>query len=354
MDQDHLHFSTASRIVITVASVTVVIAGMRAANSILVPFLMAIFVAIISTPPLFWLQRKGLPMMGALLIVITAIAGIGFATAIAVGTSVDEFTRILPSYEAQLRLKLGGLSSWAQSLGLSISTEEFSKYLDPGAAVKLVTRLVNGVGNILTDTFLVSLAVIFILIETSTFPAKLRAILNNPEESIAHLDTFIANVKQYLVIKTIMSLITGAFVAICLWIIGVDFPILWGWLAFFLNFVPYVGSIIAAVPAVLLALLELGGGAVAWTAGAYIAANVVVGNIIEPRYLGKGLGLSTIVVFVSLLFWGWVLGPVGMFLSVPLTMLVKIAVESDPKTKWIGILLGAQAPEIEEEVKPSN
>ncbi|MDH3695166.1 MAG: AI-2E family transporter, partial [Gammaproteobacteria bacterium] len=180
MDQDNLHFSTASRIVITIASVTVVIAGMRAASSILVPFLMAIFVAIISTPPLFWLQRKGLPMMAALIIVIMVVAGIGFGTAIAVGTSVDEFTRILPSYDAQLRLKLGGLLTWAQSLGVSISTEEFSKYLDPGAAVKLVTSLVNGVGNVLTDAFLVSLAVIFILIETSSFPDKLRAILTNP------------------------------------------------------------------------------------------------------------------------------------------------------------------------------
>jgi predicted PurR-regulated permease PerM len=123
-------------------------------------------------------------------------------------------------------------------------------------------------------------------------------------------------------------------------VIGVDFPILWGLLAFLLNYVPTIGSIIAAVPAVLLALIQLGPASALAVTGCYVAINIGMGNVIEPRYMGRGLGLSTLVVFLSLVVWGWLLGPVGMFLSVPLTMTAKMALEANPSTTWIAYLLG--------------
>jgi len=112
-----------------------------------------------------------------------------------------------------------------------------------------------------------------------------------------------------------------------------------------MNFVPYIGSIIAAIPAVTLALLDAGPVIALSVAAGFVAVNIVVGNVLEPRYMGKGLGLSTLVVFLSLLFWGWIFGPVGMFLSTPLTMIVKIALENDPRSRWISVLLSAQAPD---------
>jgi len=135
-------------------------------------------------------------------------------------------------------------------------------------------------------------------------------------------------------------MMTGLIIAIAMWIIGVDYPVLWGVLAFMLNFVPNIGSIIAAVPAVLLAMVQLGLPSALVVAAVYVAVNVLIGNIVEPRFMGKGLGLSTLVVFVSLVFWGWVLGPVGMLLSVPLTITVKLALDSKPETQWLGHLLG--------------
>ncbi|GIT48057.1 MAG: hypothetical protein Ct9H300mP13_8530 [Gammaproteobacteria bacterium] len=137
-------------------------------------------------------------------------------------------------------------------------------------------------------------------------------------------------VKTYLVIKSVMSLITGAGIALYLIVIGVDFALLWGWIAFFMNFVPYVGSLIAAIPVIVLTLLDPGPDIALLVAFGYLAINILVGNVIEPRYLGQGLDLSTLVVFLSLVFWGWLFGPVGMFLSAPLTMLLKIAAESHP------------------------
>jgi predicted PurR-regulated permease PerM len=125
-----------------------------------------------------------------------------------------------------------------------------------------------------------------------------------------------------------------------MWLIGVDYPVLWGVLAFMLNFVPNIGSIIAAVPAVMLALVQWGVSSAVIVAAVYVAVQVMIGSIIEPKFMGRGLGLSTLVVFVSLVFWGWVLGPVGMLLSVPLTITVKLALDSKPETQWLGHLLG--------------
>jgi len=138
----------------------------------------------------------------------------------------------------------------------------------------------------------------------------------------------------------VLAIVAGLAVVILLGLIGVDYVVLWGVLAFLLNFIPNIGSIIAAVPAVLLALVQLGAPAALAAAGGYLLINTVVGTFLEPRYMGKGLGLSTLVVFLSLIFWGWVLGPVGMLLSVPLTIAIKIALDSQPNTRWMAIMLG--------------
>ena len=167
------------------------------------------------------------------------------------------------------------------------------------------------------------------------------AILGDAEDALTNFDTFINNVKHYMAIKTVVSLATGIVIAIWLAVIGVDFPVLWGLLAFFLNYVPNIGSIIAAIPAVLLATLQLGIVQALTAAAGYIVVNMVVGGVIEPRFMGRGLGLSTLVVFLSLIFWGWVLGPVGMLLSVPLTMTIKIALNSSEDTRWLAVLLGS-------------
>ncbi len=193
----------------------------------------------------------------------------------------------------------------------------------------------------LTNTFLIILTVVFILLEASDFPGKLRQAFGDPTEHMTGFGQFTETVNRYLKIKTIFSALTG----ICVWawlaVLGVDYPILWGCLAFLLNYVPNIGSIIAAVPAILLALVQLGFGSAVLVAAGYIVVNVVFGSILEPRFMGSGLGLSTLVVFLSLVFWGWVLGPVGMILSVPLTVIVKIALETGKDTRWLAVMLGS-------------
>ncbi|MFQ5544796.1 MAG: AI-2E family transporter [Acidiferrobacterales bacterium] len=329
---------------ISLAAFVVIVAGMRAAQPLLIPFLLAAFIAVISAPPLFWLQRKGVPTILALLIVLLVVIAIGFVMGTLVGTSLKDFSQSLPTYDARLREQATSILAWLSGLGVKVSEQELLNAFDPAAAMNLVASMLNGLRGVLTNSFLILLTVIFILLEASSFPAKLRAVSDSVNASLGGFDKFTENIKRYMAIKTVVSLATGIAIAIWLAIIGVDHPLLWGLLAFLFNYIPNVGSILAAVPAVLLALIQLGVGAALWSGLGYLVVNIVVGQVIEPRFMGRGLGLSTLVVFVSLVFWGWVLGPVGMFLSVPLTMTVKIALESSDETRWIAILLGPAVP----------
>ena len=330
----------AHRLLLTVASLVIVIAGMRAAAPILVPFLLSMFIAIICAPALTWLRAHRLPTALALAVVILGIVIAGSLMGLLIGSSVQDFTQALPTYQVRLHDKAVELIAWLKGFGIDASSEGLLEYMDPGAAMRLVADMLTGMGGVLTNAFLILLTVIFILFEAAGFPDKLRTALADPEASLAHLDRFTDKIKRYMAIKTWVSLATGTVIAIWLAVLGVDYPLLWGLLAFLLNYVPNIGSILAAVPAVLLALIQLGLGPALAAGAGYLAVNLIMGNAVEPRFMGKGLGLSTLVVFLSLVFWGWVLGPVGMILSVPLTIAVKIALDSNEQTRGIALLLG--------------
>jgi predicted PurR-regulated permease PerM len=330
---------------LTLASFIIIVAGMRSAQSLLVPFLLAIFIAIVCAGPMHWLQRRKVPTGLAVCLVILTVIGCSLTILVLVGSSVNDFTQALPGYQQSLRAQTLTLVSWLQSLGIKISSSLFTNYFDPGKAMELVGNILARTSGVLANTFMILLTVIFILLEAAGLPAKLRAGLDNAESSLQSFDRFNTGVQQYLAIKTLVSLVTGLI--ICLWLtfLGLDYPLLWGLVAFLLNYVPNIGSIIAAVPAVLLALVQLGPGSSLMVAGGYLAVNLLLGSVLEPKLMGRKLGLSTLVVFLSLVFWGWILGPVGMLLSVPLTMIVKIALEINADTRWLALLLGSEIPE---------
>jgi AI-2 transport protein TqsA len=332
--------SNVARVLLTATCFVILVAGMRAAGSILVPFLLSLFIAIICAPSLFWMERKGVPMVVAVLSIIVGIIGLGLLLTVVVGTSVTDFSRTLPFYQERLSAKTAGLISFLQGLGLDVSKELITDYFDPGKLMKVAGDTLTGLSGLLSNILFIMLTVIFILLEASGFPQKLRAAVKDPEESLGRLSTFTESVNRYLAIKTFTSLMTGVLIWIWLWILGVNYALLWGLLAFLFNYVPNIGSFIAAIPAILMAFIQLDARAGLLASLGYIAVNVAVGSVIEPRFMGRGLGLSTLVVFLSLVFWGWVLGPVGMVLSVPLTMIVKIALESSEETRWVAVILG--------------
>jgi predicted PurR-regulated permease PerM len=328
------------RVITIIAGVVIVVAGLRAAQPVLIPFLVAVFLAVLGSVPLLWLQRKGVPAPLAVLIVVAALVVLGVGVATLLGTSLNSFTAALPGYQERLREEMSESIAWLTARGIEVSGQAVMQHVDPGAAMGLVARVLAGLGGVLTNAFLITLTVVFILLEASSFPGKVRAALGKPEASLAPFTAFAGNMNRYLAIKTAASFATGVSAAIWVWILGIDFPLLWGLVAFLLNYIPNLGSIIAAVPPVLLGFIQYGLGRAALVAAGYVAINVILGSMVEPRFQGRGLGISTLVVFLSLVFWGWVWGPVGMLLSVPLTMTLKIALEISPETRWVAVLMG--------------
>ncbi|MBC8374803.1 MAG: AI-2E family transporter [FCB group bacterium] len=339
----HIGFNRVQRFLMTMAAFVVVVAGMRASQDILIPFLLSLFIAIIVTPLLNWLRSKGIPTWAAILVIILAILIVGFLIAVLVGSSLTDFSNSLPTYQKGLQQKLTDLLAFFEDKGLNIVDQTFMEFIDPGAAMRMTSRVLTGMGNLLGDTFLILLVVVFMLLETATFSQKIEKAIPAGSPETDRLNIFLQNINRYMVIKTWTSLGTGAIVTIWLSIWRVDYALLWGLLTFLLNYIPNIGSIMAAVPPTLLALVLLG----PWTALAvalgYLAVNMSIGSFLEPRLMGRGLGLSTLVVFLSLLFWGWVLGPVGMILSVPLTMTMKIGLSSFDETQWLSALLDGGA-----------
>lgn len=323
------------------ASFIIVVAGMKAASSILVPFFLAVFIAVICAPPMFWLQRKGVPKALALVLILVAILIVGLLFGALIGPPLNDFLSSLPDYRERLSAHIATLIGWFREKGVNIPAEEVPGSFHPGWVMVLAGGIFAALSSVFAHAFLILLTVVFILLEVADLPKKLKVVLNQPERSLATIEKFSQDAKRYLVIKTLISGATG--LAIWLWLLplGVDYPVLWGTLAFLLNFVPNIGSIIAALPVILLALVQLGVGSALLTALGFIVVNIVLGNFIEPKLMGRGLSLSTLVVFLSLVFWGWVLGPIGMILSVPMTSLVKIALESHESTRGIAFMLGS-------------
>ena len=322
---------------IIIASLVIVIAGIKASASIITPLFLALFITALCYGPFVWLKKKGLPESLAL---IAVILGTGILLTLFlgfIGASISAFAVKLPFYEERFSQYWSSINIWLINTGLIDKDFGLEKHISPASIMSLTGDVFRGVGNLLSNSVLILLVVIFMLIESTLIAKKMNVI---KPESLARGDEIINKLIKYTVTKTLTSLATGICVAISLWIIGVDFPILWGVLAFLLNFIPNIGSTIAAIPAVMLSLVQLGLPSAIVTTVAYVAINGVIGNFIEPRIMGRSLGLSPLVVFISLIFWGWTLGPVGMLLAIPLTILLKIIFDNREETKYFGLILG--------------
>ncbi|MCA9626853.1 MAG: AI-2E family transporter [Myxococcales bacterium] len=327
-----------ARFLLIGAALVVFLAGLKQAEPLLVPLVFAAFLSAISAPFVFWLERR-LPAWISVSLVVLLMLGVLVLVGAVVGTSVNQFVAAAPGYEEGLNELFGGVGGWLQRHGVEFSRKELGDMVNTGALMRFLGGTLSGVANMLSNVLLVVLTMAFILFEATTLSKKLRAAMGDPTADLSRWTKMASEVKRYVVIKTYVSLGTGITIGLFLWALGVDFPLLWGLLAFLLNYVPNIGSIIAAIPPVLLALVQFGIGRALATLGGFLVVNMLIGNVIEPAFMGRRLGLSTLVVFLSLIFWGWLWGPVGMLLSVPLTMVVKILLEN---SQWYGaaVMLG--------------
>ncbi|RLD28437.1 MAG: hypothetical protein DRI73_11570 [Bacteroidetes bacterium] len=327
---------------LNIAIFIIIIAGVMYAQSIVNQLLMALFISVICAQPIAWLQKKKVPQGIAITIVFIGIIVIFISFGELIGTSLSSFSEDAPKYQQNLQEMGGSVKQFARERGIEFPTGEMVNIFDPSKIMGLTAGLLGQLGGFMGNAFTIFFLMLFLLMEMDSFSIKTRAIVKDSENSLTFLATIGNSIRHYLSIKTMTSFITGLLIWISLAVVGVDYAIIWALIAFLLNFIPNIGSIIAAVPAVLFALVQLGFGGGAWTIGIFLAVNMIIGNAVEPKLMGKGMGLSTFVVFLSLIFWGFLLGTVGMFLSVPLTMAIKIILEQNPKTAGIAIFLGTQ------------
>ncbi|MYB18267.1 MAG: AI-2E family transporter [Holophagales bacterium] len=346
-DDQRRDIGTPMRLLLVAACVVVLVAGLRAASSILIPFLIAVFIAAISLPLLTWLQRR-LPMivavLGTILMDLLVLALVGYL----VGSTANQVAGEMGEIQSTLTMWIEDGGEWLEERGVPVASglagddslplALFSRF-EPGFLVDFVNTTLRTTTAALSSFLVISLIVIFTLFEAATFGPKVRAAFGSAGAE-ARFARAMHEIQHYMGIKTVISLATGLLIGIWVGVLGVEFAIFWGLVAFVLNFIPNLGSIIAAVPTTLLAMVQIGVGRGLLVALGYLVVNMVIGNFIEPPLLGRRLGLSTLVVVLSLVFWGWVWGPVGMLLSVPLTMVVKILLENTEEFRWVAVLLG--------------
>ncbi|WP_406663512.1 AI-2E family transporter [Gallaecimonas sp. GXIMD1310] len=328
--------------ILALAALVIVLAGVKSAADLLVPFLLSAFIAISCNPLVSWLTRRRWPRALAVLLIIALIVLIGLMLGGLLGSSLNAFSANIPQYRSRLLEQFNWLTQWLSQYNIMLDRQQLQTILDPGAAMSMAANTLTSLGGLLTNFLLILLTVVFMLFEAEDLPHKVHRAVGSNSSLVHAIDRFFSSVNHYLAIKTLVSLATGVLIGLWLWSLGVDFPLLWGVFAFLLNYIPNIGSIIAAIPAVLLAFVQLGLGHAGLTALGFVVVNTLMGNLVEPRLMGRGLGLSTLVVFLSLVFWGWLLGTVGMLLSVPLTMVLKIAMESSPSGAQYAVLLGGR------------
>jgi len=329
---------------VAAAAIFIILAGLKTVNHIVTPFLLAAFLAIISAPPLTWMQRLGVPGYLASIVLFSMVGLAFFLLFVAIKGAAESLASQAPVYQARLAGWLVYIQDLAESSGLPPELVPDQFPIPSAAAItSYATGIAAGVGQFTASTLLVLLFFMFLLLEERNLSDKLSAAFPGRSRARVRARRFLRSVYRYLLVKTTTSVATGVIIGVGLHFMDIDFAVLWGIVAGLLNFIPTIGSFIAAFPAVIIALLGPSLMDVVLVILLYLAVNITIGSIIEPRLMGRSLGLSPLVVLVSLLVWGWVFGPVGMLLSIPLTMIAKIALESNPDTRWLGILLSEKA-----------
>ncbi|MDP1570537.1 MAG: AI-2E family transporter [Vicinamibacterales bacterium] len=325
------------RMLVAVAALVVVTAGLSVASTLLVPLVLAGFVALVSYPMVSWLERHRLPKWAAVSVTLAALGTILIGPGLVVYGAATQFAAAVPRYRARLGAMTIGWFEWLEAQG--VDTSQIAEILNWAAVLDFAGGLFTSVAFLLSNALLVLFIVAFVLMEAAGLPDHLCDAFQIDHAALDRFRRVTGEVQGYLRIKTAVSLVTGLLVGLWAAFLDIDFAVLWGLLAFLLNYIPNFGSIMAAVPPVLLALVQAGAGHAAGLAAGLMTINLVFGYVVEPSLTGRQLQISPLVVVLSLSFWGWMWGPVGMVLAVPITMVIRILAEHSPELRWVAVLL---------------
>ncbi len=353
---------TGFKVLLSLACVVVIVAGLRAASEMLIPIILGLFLAVLSLPILNWLDRRGVPRPIAVILTILFDVMILLGLVFVASGVIPEFQGKRLEYAELLRDRVGSFSDWADAQLMSLSgfadkfgekgaedqpqiwtfNELFNRYWDSKLIIDFIgqTEVVGRLTALLSRSFFVLVIMTFILAESGRYPGKLRQVLRAKGPDLRRFRNSSMEIQKYLGIKTAVSMVTGFLAWLVCTLFEVDFPVLWGLVAFTFNYIPAIGSILAGLPPVMLALILHGVWPAVGVMVCYLAINVALGNFLEPMVLGNRFGISTVMVILSVLFWGYVWGPVGMFLAVPLTMMVKVMLDNSNDFRWLSVMMG--------------
>lgn len=332
-----------TRLLVTAAASIAVLAGMRAAASIIGPVLVALVITVAWSPGSEWLRRRGWhPSAAALTGIVLGIFGVVLFVAL-VWTSLLQLQEKLPEYQPRIAAIQQLIRIKLADLPIDTSRLFSSEVLQPSSIVGYALRLIRNLTETAGNLFLLVLLMAFMMLEAVRYPQKLQAALGS-ESTIKRFARFGDSIRSYVGINAVFGLIVATIQTILLLVLGVDFAILWGVMSFLLSFVPNVGFVIALVPPALMALIEFGFGRSIVVIVGYVLINSIVDNVVKPRFVGESLDLSPIVVVLSLLFWGWLLGPMGALVAVPMSIAVKFFFESFDESKWLAMLMSDAGP----------
>ena len=332
-----------TKFLLALGCTVVVVGGLKLAGDLLVPIVLAFFLSVISLPILRWLRSKGVPRFPA--VFLTVIVGLGILSPVVfIGLNmVTEFQNNFDTYNEGLTKKAAEFQEWVGKTldyEMTIDTEKVISTIQSS-----VFNFIGGAAGFLKDFTFVVILMIFFLSEAGGFSRKLIAIRRANGPDFAAFTETAKDVQKYLGIKTLISFITGILAAAVTGWLGLEFALLWGMVAFIFNYIPAIGSIIASIPPTLLALVDKSPGTALAVLIGFLIINMILGNFVEPMLLGRRFGISTAVVVLSVVFWGWLWGITGMFLAVPLTMLLKVTLNDSDEFKWFAVFLGSHDPE---------
>jgi AI-2 transport protein TqsA len=331
------------RVMLFLAATVVVLVGMRLGAPILNPILFAVVLSLLFSPIYAWLRRHRIPTPLALLIMLVGLTILFGGIFLILGVSISRFSADLASYTGKLNGQVNNIEDLAKSLGLS--NVDIRDAVKPSALAGAIGSVLGGIADFLSNLFLILIIVLFLLAEGPAMMSRLRASAGSDHPQLASITAFGHSVVRQLGLRAIVNLVTGAGVTILLLALGVDFPVMWGILTFFLSFIPWIGLPIAVAPAVVLALAEHGIDRALLVIAGVVVINVVAENLLSPMLMGRGLSLSPTVLFIGFIFWAWLLGGPGAFLAAPLTIFVALIFQTFPETRWIASLMAVGAPD---------
>jgi predicted PurR-regulated permease PerM len=331
------------RVMLFLATTVVVLVGMRLSAPILNPILFAVIVALLFSPIYGWLTRHRIPTPLALIIMLVGLTILFLGLFLILGVSIARFSGDIASYSGKLNVQVGNLQELARSLGLS--NVDIRDAVKPSALTGAIGTVLSGVADFLSNLFLILLYVLFFLAEGPAMMNRLRTSAGEDHPQVMRLTVFGRNVVRQLGLRAIVNLVTGAGVTVLLLVLRVDFPLMWGILAFFLSFIPWIGLPLAVAPAVVLAFAEHGVTSAVLVIVGVILINILAENALSPMLMGRGLSLSPTILFIGFILWAWLLGGPGAFLAAPLTIFLVLMLDTFPETRWLASVMGAGAPD---------